>query len=84
LSLPDSLQAHALFSWFDENGPKDSTWFYPRIDQMYTDFVEADEEELAREAWCLRIAYIIFYLDSSESRAIHLIDQGLTYTIRRD
>ena len=84
LALPDSLQAHALFSWFDENGPKDSTWFYPRIDQIYKDFTTAGEEDLAREAWCLRIAYVIFYLDSSESRAINLIDQGLSYAIHRD
>ena len=84
LALPDSLQAHALFSWFDENGPKDSTWFFPRIDQMHKDFATAGEEDLVREAWCLRIAYVIFYLDSSESRAINLIDQGLSYAIHRD
>jgi len=84
LSLPDSLQAHALFSWFELNGPRDSTWFLPRIDQMYKDFSKVEEEELARETWCLRIAYIIFYLDSSESRAVNLIDQGLDNAIRRN
>ena len=50
---------------------------------MYKDFMKADKEELAREAWCIRITYIVFNHDPSESSAIDMIDQGLAHAIRR-
>ena len=82
LSLPDSLQAHALFAWYDEKWPMDSTWFIPRIDQMYNDFIKAGKEELAREAWGIRITYLV-QNNPSESSAIDMIDQGLDHAISR-
>jgi tetratricopeptide (TPR) repeat protein len=83
LSLPDNLQAQALFSWFDEKEPMDSARFLQQIDQMYKDFMKAGKEDLARETWGLRIFFLAFNHDPIESTAINVIDNALTYAIRQ-
>ncbi len=79
LSLPLNAQGQALFAWYENRIPMDSSAFFPILDQLHHDFDQADRQDLVREVRRIRIFYTTAKYYAWDPKALEIIDREIEW-----